>query len=305
VQAQVLDLNERLKEVRKLLSPLMGDDVEVTLQPRTPIAVVEADPGQLDQIVVNLAVNARDAMPKGGKLIIETAVLDVDELFAREHSLTIGRYVMLAVSDSGQGMDEATRARIFEPFFTTKDAGKGSGLGLATVYGIVKQFAGHIWVYSEPEHGTTFKIYLPSAEHKLGLQPEDRVDALPARREGSTVLLAEDDAVMRKLTRKMLEDYGYKVIEAVDGGTALQVVAANHQKIDLLLTDVVMKGMNGPELVLRLMNSHPEMKVVYMSGYTGELVAHQGVNVGIRLLEKPFTRSALLKTVDAVLRGAA
>ena len=301
VQAQVLDLNERLKEVRKLVSPLMGDDVEVNLQPRTASAVVEVDPGQLDQIVVNLAVNARDAMPKGGKLIIETAVFDIDESFVREHSMSVGRYVMLAVSDSGVGMDEPTRLRIFEPFFTTKETGKGSGLGLATVYGIVKQFGGHIWVYSEPGHGTTFKVYLPSAEHKLGLQPEDRVEALPAKREGITVLLAEDDALMRKLTRKMLEEYGYKVIEAVDGATALAAVASDHQKVDLLLTDVVMKGMNGPELVLRMMNSHPEMKVVYMSGYTGELVADQGVNGGIRLLEKPFTRAMLLKTIDTVL----
>ncbi len=299
VQPQVLNLNDRLKDVSKLLRPLMGDDVEIVLLPRTAMAIVEADPGQLDQIVVNLAVNARDAMPRGGRLIIETSVFELDESFARQHSMVAGRYVMLAISDNGIGMDEATRSRIFEPFFTTKEIGKGSGLGLATVYGIVTQSGGHIWVYSEVGHGTTFKIYLPSADHKLGMAPEARTEALPPRREGLTILLAEDDALMRRLTRKMLEEHGYKVLEAVDGESALEVVRS--EPIDLILTDVVMKGMNGPELVLRLMDSHPSMKVVYMSGYTGELIANQGVEGSIRLLEKPFTRADLLKTVDAVL----
>ena len=301
VQAQILDLNDRLREVSKLLKPLMGDDVEIVLPSRSTAAVVEADAGNLDQIVLNLAVNSRDAMPGGGKFIIETGVYDLDEAFAREHSMTPGRYVMLAVSDNGTGMDEATRSRIFEPFFTTKESGKGSGLGLATVYGIVKQSRGHIWVYSELSHGTTFKIYLPSAEHKLGSGTEVQAEALPVRREGVTLLLAEDDAIMRKLTRKMLEEHGCKVLEAVDGEAALKVISQNSTRIDLILTDVVMKGMNGPELVLRLMDSHPEMKVVYMSGYTGELVAHQGLQSGIPLLEKPFTRAALLKIIDEAL----
>ncbi len=301
VQRQILDLNDRLKDVSKLLKPLMGDDVEIVLSSRANVAIVEADPGQLDQIVMNLAVNSRDAMPHGGKLIIETAVHDLDATFAREHFMSAGRYVMLALSDNGSGMDEATKSRIFEPFFTTKEAGKGSGLGLATVYGIVKQYGGHIWVYSEPGHGTTFKIYLPSAEHKLGSGAETRTEALPSRRDGVTILLAEDDPIMRKLTRKMLEAHGYKVLEAVNGESALDAIAKSSARIDLTLTDVVMKGMNGPELVLRLMDSHPEMKVVYMSGYTGELVAHQGLQSGIPLLEKPFTRSALLKIIDEAL----
>jgi len=301
VQTQILDLNERLREVSKLLKPLMGDDVEIVLPSRSTAAVVEADAGHLDQIVLNLAVNSRDAMPRGGKFIIETGVYDLDEVFAREHSMTPGRYVMLAVSDTGTGMDEATRSRIFEPFFTTKESGKGSGLGLSTVYGIVKQSRGHIWVYSEVSRGTTFKIYLPSAEHKLELGTERQAEALPVRREGATLLLAEDDAIMRKLTRKMLEEHGYKVLEAGDGGAALKVISQNSTRIDLILTDVVMKGMNGPELVLRLMDSHPEMKVVYMSGYTGELVAHQGLQSDIPLLEKPFTRAALLKIIDEAL----
>jgi PAS domain S-box-containing protein len=301
LQAQILDLNDRLREVSKLLKPLMGDDVEIVLPSRSTAAVVEADAGHLDQIMLNLAVNSRDAMPRGGKLIIETGVYDLDEAFAHEHSMTPGRYVMLAVSDNGIGMDDATRSRIFEPFFTTKESGKGSGLGLATVYGIVKQSGGHIWVYSELSHGTTFKIYLPSAEHKLGLGTEAQAEPLPVRRDGVTLLLAEDDPIMRKLTRKMLEEHGYKVLEAIDGEAALHVISQNSTRIDLILTDVVMKGMNGPELVLRLMDSHPEMKVVYMSGYTGELVAHQGVQSGIRLLEKPFTRAALLKIIDEAL----
>jgi len=301
VQAQILDLNERLKEVSKLLKPLMGDDVEIILSSRSASTIVETDPGQLDQIVLNLAVNARDAMPNGGKLIIETEVVDLDALFAREHSMSPGRYVMLAVSDNGIGMDEATRSRIFEPFFTTKESSKGSGLGLATVYGIVMQSQGHIWVYSELGHGTTFKIYLPSAEHKLGMGTETRAESLPRRRDGVTIVLAEDDPIMRKLTRKMLEEHGYRVLEAINGESALEVIAASSARIDLALTDVVMKGMNGPELVLRLMDSHPEMKIVYMSGYTGELVTHQGLQSGIRLLEKPFTRSALLKIIDETL----
>lgn len=302
VQPQVLDLNERLREVTKLLRPLMGDDVEIALLPRTKLSVIEVDPGQLDQVVLNLAVNARDAMPKGGRLMMETGVFDFDEAFARDHGITMaGRYVMLAISDNGIGMDEVTRSRIFEPFFTTKEMGKGTGLGLATVYGIVKQSGGDIWVYSEPDRGTTFKIYFPSAEHKIGIAPEQETEFVPARREGVTILLAEDDPLMRRLTKKMLEQHGYSVLESADGHTALQAASTDHRKIDLVLTDVVMKGMSGPELALRLMDKHPEMKVVYMSGYTGDLVANQGVESGIRLLEKPFTRASLLKVIDSAL----
>jgi PAS domain S-box-containing protein len=301
-QMQVLDLNDRLKQVSRLLHPLMGEDVEILILPRSASAIVEADAGQLDQILVNLAVNARDAMPRGGKLILETAVFDFDESFAREHPpLKAGRYAMLAVSDNGIGMDEATRSRIFEPFFTTKEMGKGTGLGLAMVYGIVKRSGGDIWVYSEPDHGTTFKIYLPSAENKLEAAKERKVEALPPRRPGVTILLVEDDATMRGLTRKMLEEHAYKVLEAEDGRSGMEVIASTTVPIDLVLTDVAMKGMNGPELVRWLTESHPTMKVVYMSGYTGELIAHQGLDTSIRILEKPFTRAALLQTIDAVL----
>lgn len=301
VQAQIIDVNDRLRDISKLLKPLMGDAVELTLVPRSKTAIVEADPGQFDQIVLNLAVNSRDALPNGGKLIIETDVCDFDQAFAHEHPpMKPGRYIMLAVSDNGIGMDEVTKSRVFEPFFTTKEMGKGSGLGLATVYSIVKQSGGHIWVYSELGHGTTFKVYLPTAEMKLEPGAEKQ-EALPVRREGTTILLAEDDVTLRHVTRKMLEEHGYSVIEAEDGKSALDAIVASKRAIDLTLTDVAMRGMTGPDLVLHLIDAYPQMKVVYMSGYTGELVAHQGLDQSIPLLEKPFTRATLLKTLDDVL----
>jgi PAS domain S-box-containing protein len=304
VQPRVLDLNERLKEIAKLLRPLMGDDVEIQIVPRSDTALVEVDPGQLDQIVMNLAVNARDAMPRGGKLIVETSSMDFDQAFADQHPpMTAGRYALLAVSDTGGGMDEATVSRIFEPFFTTKELGKGTGLGLATVYGIVRQNGGYIWVYSEPGRGTTFKTYLPSADHKVDLLSKPEAESAPPKREGTTILLVEDDEIMRDLTAQMLTEHGYKVIEASDGKSAVEAVAANGP-IDVMLTDVVMRGVSGPELVTRLRQSHPAMKVVFMSGYTGELLAqHDALQSGITLLEKPFTRTALLKAIDAALEA--
>jgi signal transduction histidine kinase/CheY-like chemotaxis protein len=344
VQPRVLDLNERLREISKLLRPLLGDDIEVLIVPRSATAVVEMDPGQLDQIVVNLAVNSRDAMPRGGKFILETSAVDFDDSFAAQqfaaggggmNSLTTGgtgdhrvgpesesagktatdstggggegrysggKYVLLAVSDTGSGMDEATVSRIFEPFFTTKGAGKGTGLGLATVYGIVKQSGGHILVYSEPGQGTTFKIYLPSAEHKIGIVSGPEAETASLKRKGATILLVEDDEIMRSLTRKLLEENGYTVVEADDGKSALEWLEAHPEPIDLLLTDVVMRRMSGPELVERLAASRPNLKVVYMSGYTGELMANRDVlKAGVTLLEKPFSRTALLNTIHATM----
>lgn len=302
-QPRLLDLNETVKEVVKLLRPLMGDDVQVMVRQGTEAAVVESDPSQLDQIILNIAANARDAMPKGGKLIIETSVQEFDAALAERHPpLKAGRYVLLAISDNGSGMDEVTASQIFEPFFTTKEVGKGTGLGLATVYGIVKQHGGHIWVYSEVGRGTTFKIYLPAADHKLGLAPKAETEALPPKVQGKTVLLVEDDALMRTLTRQMLLDHGYSVIEAEDGSAALQKLKSNTRSIDLTLTDVVMRGMSGPELALELTRQYPGMKVVYMSGYTGELIAQNGDSMqGIAMLDKPFTRAALLKKIHASL----
>jgi PAS domain S-box-containing protein len=303
VQPRILDLNERLREISKLLRPLLGDDIEILIVPRSPTAVVEMDPGQLDQIVVNLAVNARDAMPRGGKFILETGTVRFDEGFAEQRQeMAAGKYVLLALSDTGSGMDEATMSRIFEPFFTTKEAGKGTGLGLATVYGIVKQSGGRILVYSEPGQGTTFKIYLPSAEHKIGIASKPEAETVSLKRKGATILLVEDDEIMRGLTRKLLEENGYIVVEADDGKSALEWVESHPEPIDLLLTDVVMRRMSGPELVERLAASRPKLKVVYMSGYTGELMANRDVlKAGVTLLEKPFSRTALLNTIHTTM----
>jgi PAS domain S-box-containing protein len=303
VQPRILDMNERLKDVSKLLRPLMGDDVEILIVSKSPAAVVEADPGQLDQIVVNLAVNARDAMPRGGKFILETRSEQFDESFAEQHqNMAPGKYVLLAVSDTGSGMDSATVNRIFEPFFTTKEQGKGTGLGLSTVYGIVKQSAGHILVYSEPGHGTTFKIYLPSADHKIGLESKSEVETVAPKHQGTTILLVEDDEIMRSLTRKVLEEHGYTVVDADDGKSALEWVESHSEPVDLLLTDVVMRRVSGPELVIRLRPLRPNLKVIYMSGYTGELIAEREVlNRGVTLLEKPFSRAALLNTIHSTL----
>jgi two-component system, cell cycle sensor histidine kinase and response regulator CckA len=271
--------------------------------PKSPSVLVEGDPSQFDQVVLNLAVNARDAMPHGGKLVLETAVMDFDQAFAEQHPpITAGKYAMLAVSDNGSGMDQVTLTHIFEPFFTTKEMGKGSGLGLATVYGVVQQSGGHIWVYSEPGRGTTFKIYFPSAEHKVGVAQGPEAEAVLPAREGTTILLVEDDETMRRLSRQMLVEHGYGVIEAQDGKSALDRLASNHGSVDLVLTDVVMRGMSGPELVLRLIDSYPDLKVIYMSGYTGELIAeHSALKSGIILLEKPFSRATLLKTIHEAL----
>ncbi len=307
IQPRILDLNERLRELSKLLRPLMGDDVEVVIQMRSSAALVEADPGQLDQVVLNLAVNARDAMLHGGKLILETDVVEFDDAFAQQHQpMTAGKYVMLAISDNGSGMDDATVSRIFEPFFTTKEAGKGTGLGLATVYGIVKQSGGHIWVYSEPGRGTTFRIYLPSADHKLGIEAKaEREAAIPEAKQ-ATILLVEDDDVMRGLTRQLLEEQGYTVMEAKDGKSALEYAGSRLGEIKLLLTDVVMRGMDGPELAARLTGLKPALKVVFMSGYAGSLMAERGIpERNVALLEKPFTRVALLHAIHAALEGKA
>jgi PAS domain S-box-containing protein len=303
VQPRILDLNERLREISKLLRPLLGEDIEILIVPRSATAVVEMDPGQLDQIVVNLAVNARDAMPRGGKFILETGTVRFDEGFAeQQQEMAAGKYVLLTLSDTGSGMDEATVSRIFEPFFTTKEAGKGTGLGLATVYGIVKQSGGHILVYSEPGQGTTFKIYLPSAEHKIGIASRPEAETASLKRKGATILLVEDDEIMRSLTRKLLEENGYTVVEADDGKSALEWVESHPEPIDLLLTDVVMRRMSGPELVERLEASRPNLKVVYMSGYTGELMANREVlKAGVTLLEKPFSRTALLNTIHTTM----
>jgi len=299
VQPTIVDLNHHLGDISKLLRPLMGDDVEIVVSPRSTSALVELDPGQLDQILVNLAVNSRDAMPQGGKFILETRTIDLDETFTHHHEPMVpGKYVQLAVSDTGIGMEESIVTRIFEPFFTTKQPGKGTGLGLATAYGLVKQMRGHIWVYSEPGRGTTFKIYLPCAEDKLNAATSTEPEPVAAKQFGTTVLLVEDDDIMRSVTRQLLEEQGFKVVAMPDGKSALDYIGSHSDSFNVVLTDVVMRGMSGPELVATLSQTHPHLRVVYMSGYTGELIAEREIlKEGVTLLEKPFTRAALLKAL--------
>ena len=303
IQPQLIDMNARLKDVTKLIRPLMGDDVEIIINPRCSAAVIEIDPGQFDQVVLNLAVNSRDAMPKGGKFILETALVDLDANFAEQHGpMNAGSYVLLAASDTGTGMDPATVSRIFEPFFTTKEVGKGTGLGLATVYAIVQQSGGYVWVYSEPGSGTTFKIYLPSAENKIGKKATSPTEVTLPRREGTTILLVEDDEIMLGLTKQLLEANGYLVLGASDGKSAIEIMHSHPGRVDVLLTDVVMRGMSGPELATQIVAAHPKVKPVFMSGYTGELIAQQrNIKQDVPLLEKPFTRAALWKILDEVL----
>ena len=299
---RVLDLNGVVAGVDNMLRRLIGADVELRTALGPVLGAVRADPGQLEQVIMNLVVNARDAMPRGGKLTIETANAELDESYALEHpSVVAGPYVMLAVSDSGVGMDAATQARIFEPFFTTKEKGKGTGLGLATVYGIVKQSGGNIWLYSEPGRGTTFKIYLPRVD-----QPPEQPAAAPAPRaapRGSeTVLLVEDDEAVRALARKMLAAHGYTVLAAASGAEALKLAADHTGPIHLLVTDVVLPGMSGRELAARFQSVRPALKVLYTSGYTDEAIVHHGVlDPGIAFLQKPFTSGALARKVRETL----
>jgi two-component system cell cycle sensor histidine kinase/response regulator CckA len=262
---------------------------------------VKADPGQIEQVIMNISVNARDAMPEGGKLTVETANVELDEEYAKRHiAVQPGRYVMLSISDTGAGMTPEVREKIFEPFFTTKEKGKGTGLGLSTVYGIVKQCGGNIWVYSEPGLGTTFKIYLPQVNEPLGEQREEVVKEVSGGHE--TILIVEDEDVVRKLAARILKRQGFKVLEAPDGGKALMLYEAYEEPIHLLLTDVVMPGMSGRKLADRLKAIHPEIKVLYMSGYTDNAIFHHGIlEPGTNFIQKPFTVETLPRKVREVL----
>ncbi len=301
---QVLDLNALVGDMEKMLRRLIGEDIDLRTGLARDLGAVQADPGQLEQVIMNLAVNARDAMPHGGKLTIETANAELDGTYAREHVPTeAGRYVMLAVTDTGIGMDEGTKAHLFEPFFTTKEQGKGTGLGLATVYGIVKQSGGYLWVYSEPGKGTTFKIYLPRVEGAP--RPAAQPPVAPGSLRGSeTILLVEDEAAVRNLTRRVLQGYGYTVLPTEDGQEALRAAHEHHGPIQLLVTDVVMPKMSGRELAQRLGPQRPEMKVLYLSGYTDDAIVHHGVlEPGLAFLQKPFTPQTLARKVREVLDG--
>ncbi len=303
---QVLDLNAVVTNIEKMLRRTIGEDIDLTAIPGPGLGMVKADPVQIEQVIMNLVVNARDAMPKGGRLTIETANVELDEAYARNHvAVTPGQYVMLAVSDTGQGMDAQTQARIFEPFFTTKEKGKGTGLGLATVYGIVKQSGGNIWVYSEPGQGAAFKVYLPRVQEAVtGAEPAPAHAAHPRGTE--TVLLVEDEVSLRSMIRGVLESNGYRVLDARNGEDALVVSQQHRGPIHLLLTDVVMPQMGGRDLADHLAPLYREMKVLYMSGYTDDAIVHHGVlNPGTAFLQKPFTPAALARKVREVLDAPA
>ena len=300
---KILDLNGVVTENLKMLTRVIGEDIDLVMVPASSLGAVRADAGQIDQVIMNLAVNARDAMPSGGKLTIETSNVSLDEEYARFHApLRAGEYVMLSISDTGLGMDSETQSHIFEPFFTTKGP-KGTGLGLSTVYGIVKQSGGYIWVYSEPGKGSTFKIYLPRVAERVEpaqvVVPEEPAFTEPGT---ETILLAEDEANLRYLARQFLEKQGYRVIEAVDGAAAMQIAVAHEGIIHLLLTDVIMPGMNGRELAQRISEIRPNTKVLYMSGYTENVIGHNGtLDADVRLLQKPFTLRDLKNKVREVL----
>lgn len=306
---EVLDLNSIVTNTEKMMRRLIGEDIElVTILPPS-LSAVKADASQIEQVIINLAVNSRDAMPHGGKLIIETANISLDQAYAQLHaSVKPGPYVMLAVSDTGTGMDTRTMAHIFEPFFTTKEKGKGTGLGLATVYGIVKQCEGYIWVYSEPGHGTSFKVYLPRAEEIKEKEEEEiqSVDMQATTPHGSeTVLLVEDEDGVRSLVRGILEAGGYKVLDANRPLKAWATCQQFDGPIHLLLTDVVMPQMNGPDLAEKLKLMRPNTKVLYMSGYTDGAILYHGVlQPGTPFLQKPFTPEVLARKVREVLDAA-
>lgn len=299
---QVLDLGEVVQNTSKMLRRLIGEDVELLTSLHPALGRVRADPGQIEQVLMNLAVNARDAMPRGGKLTIETANAELDDQYARSHvPVAPGRYVLLAVSDTGTGMDAETQAHIFEPFFTTKEKGRGTGLGLATVYGIVKQSGGHIWVYSELGRGTTFKVYLPQVE-EVHTHPEIPRPQQTATGGSETILLVEDEPGVRSLAQNVLEASGYRVLSAENADAALTLASRFPDDIQLLLTDVVMPGKSGRDLAEQLQVVRPRIKVLYVSGYTAETIGnHQILEKGAAFLPKPFVARDLLARIRLVL----
>jgi len=302
---KIVNLNDIVTENLKMLTRMIGEDVDLVMHPGENVWAVRADAGQIEQVIMNLAVNARDAMPSGGKLTIEISNVTLDEDNSRVHAPTRpGDYVLLSIGDTGAGMDAETQSHIFEPFFTTKGP-KGTGLGLSTVYGIVKQSGGYIWVESELGRGTTFKIYLPRVAaigEAAAAQPAVHVDTHKVEPGTETILLVEDETNLRYLARQFLEKQGYKVIEAADGAVAMQIAVAHEGVIHLLLTDVIMPGMNGRELAQRISEIRPNVKVLYMSGYTENVVGHNGMlEAGVLLLQKPFSLRSLKSRVREVL----
>jgi two-component system, cell cycle sensor histidine kinase and response regulator CckA len=299
---KVLDLNTVVKDMEKMLKRLIGEDVELRTDLSTELARVKADESQVEQVILNLAINARDAMPHGGKLVLTTSNFHMDENFVRRYPfpVNVGDYILLRVSDTGSGMDSRTKARIFEPFFTTKEKGKGTGLGLSMVYGIVKQSNGYIDVSSELEAGTTFDIYLPKVDQPVDTSTNTATsDSLGG---SETILLVEDDPSLRALAVHMLESCGYNVLEASSGAAALEISRQQKVHIHLLLTDVVMPGMSGRVLAEQIVAQSPHLVVLYMSGYTGQTVGAHGVLAeGSYFLPKPFTRDSLARKIREVL----
>jgi len=302
LQPQVLDLNSIVMNMDKMLRRLIGEDIQLITVLEPELWSVKVDPGMIEQVIMNLAVNSRDAMPNGGKLTIETTNVIHDEEYASHHiSVKPGYYVMLAVSDTGHGMDKETQSHLFEPFFTTKEKGKGTGLGLSTVYGIVKQSGGNIWAYSEPGHGTTFKIYLPRVE-KTARAYRPRVGPSAAPGGSETILLVEDEEAVRSMVSKTLQNKGYTVVEARHGNEAIEICQRYQGPIHLMVTDVVMPQISGRELAERLAPMRPEMKILYMSGYPDNTIVHHGVlEPGTAFLQKPFSLNALELKVREVL----
>jgi two-component system, cell cycle sensor histidine kinase and response regulator CckA len=302
LQPEIIDLNNTVAEMSKMLQRLIGEDIDLMLALSANVGKIKADPNQIEQVLMNLSVNARDAMPGGGKLTIETSNIYLTEQFAGGYlNVPSGKYVMLAVSDTGEGMTAETKARIFEPFFTTKEVGKGTGLGLSTVYGIVKQSEGSIWVYSELNRGTTFKIYLPHVTGSVELA-QDKNQHNELCKGVGTVLLVEDEEVVREMASEILQESGYDVIEASDGREALDLSEQFPGEIRLMLTDVVMPGMSGRQLAEKIALTRPGMKVLYMSGYTDDAIVHHGVlEEGTAFIGKPFSPEALAKKVNEVL----
>jgi two-component system cell cycle sensor histidine kinase/response regulator CckA len=301
LQPMVLSLNDLVEDIQSMLVRLVAEDIELRLRLDPSAGNVRADAGQIQQVLMNLVVNARDAMPAGGKVLVETANTELNEQYAESHQPVVpGAYVMLAVSDSGVGMNAETRARIFEPFFTTKEKGRGTGLGLSTVYGIVKQSGGYVWVYSEPGRGATFKIYLPRVDAPAESLAPPREAATLAGTE--TILLAEDDEMLRPLSKGLLEKLGYRVLDAENAVQALALANAHPGPIQLLVADVVMPGASGRELARRLAHSRPDTRVLYVSGYTDDAIVHHGMlEPGLNFLQKPFTPGALARKVREVL----
>jgi PAS domain S-box-containing protein len=302
LRPKTLDLNEVVTDVSRMLQRLIGEDVTMVTRLGEPLGPVNADPGQLTQVLMNLAVNARDAMPDGGILTLETSNVELDDYYASTHVGVIpGPYVMLAVSDTGTGMASDVQRRIFEPFFTTKPVGKGTGMGLASVYGIVKQSGGNVWVYSELGHGSTFKVYLPRA-----IAPDrparETAGAAALPRGSETILLVEDEQMVRELVRRSLEGCGYSVIEAADGPAALEMCRQIATRVDLLITDVVMPRMNGRQLATEITAARPDIRVLFMSGYTDNAIVHHGVlDETTNFLQKPFAMRTLVTKVREIL----